>query len=115
MNADGGGPHAITADGGGQPVWSPTGDKIAYTASAGSLEIFIVNADGTDRKQLTNNANNDALPAWSPDGRFIFFRTDRDGKWSIYVMNADGSNQRWVIDAHVSPDRWQWEKISTTK
>lgn len=53
------------------PVWSPNADKIAFieaeTSSGGSkLDIWVVNADGTDQKKLTDNEGIDSSPAWSP-------------------------------------------------
>src|SRR5262245_33000698 len=36
--------------------------------------------------------NDDAMPAWSPDGQRIAWASNRDGNWDIYVMNADGSH-----------------------
>ena len=52
-----------------------------------------MNADGSGQTRLTNNADDDLDPSWSPDGAKIAFRSDRDGNFEIYVMNADGSGQ----------------------
>jgi len=113
MNEDGGNPHALTTDGGGQAAWAPDGRHIAYASpSDGDYEVAIINADGSGRRQLTNNTGNDALPTWSPDGQFIFYRTDQNGTaWAIYRMRADGSAKRKFVDAQVNPDRWQWERM----
>ncbi len=50
-----------------------------------------MNADGSGVTRLTNNADADRHPAWSPDGAKIAFTSNRDGNPDIYVMNADGS------------------------
>lgn len=55
-------------------------------------QIFVMDADGNNRKQLTDIGAN-AIPTWSPDGRKIAFISNRDGNQEIYVMDADGSNQ----------------------
>ena len=102
----------ITTDGGGDPQWSPNSDRIVY--QAGNPNVFIVNADGTGRKQLTSGKSNDGQPTWSSDGNFIFWRSDQDGKgWAIYVMRADGSDKRLLINT-VPPDntRWGYESLS---
>src|SRR5258707_12545819 len=49
----------------------------------------------------TNIYGFDFSPKWSPDGQFVAFRSDRDGKGDIFVMNADGSNPENVTK---SPD-----------
>jgi Tol biopolymer transport system component len=54
----------------------------------GNAEIFVMDADGGNPVNLTNNPARDTAPAWSPDGRRIAFARDFD----IYVMDADGSN-----------------------
>jgi dipeptidyl aminopeptidase/acylaminoacyl peptidase len=63
--------------------------KIALESDNG--EIVTVNANGTGRTNLTQNAADDGFPAWSPDGDRIAFSSDRDGNSEIYVMNGDGS------------------------
>jgi len=113
MNMDGSNPHPLTRDGGGQGSWSPNGRYIAYAAPQdGNYEIMVINADGSGRRQLTHNKGNDALPTWSGDGNYIFYRTDQNGTaWAIYRMRADGSDKRKVVDAQVNPERWQWERM----
>jgi WD40-like Beta Propeller Repeat len=82
------------------PSFSPDGQQIAFMSRAHDhWEIFLMNADGSGRSQLTRNdpelqtPPNNVAPAWSPDGKQIVFLSDRDGLWRIYVMNADGSSQ----------------------
>lgn len=63
-----------------EPEWSPFGDKLVYISNSGNegtAEIFIINADGTNRKQLTNNDYNDAYPVFSPNGKMIVFHSDK--------------------------------------
>src|SRR6185369_16257594 len=86
-----------------QPTWSPDGTKIAFVNAIGSTpEIAVMNVDGSNRINLTNNSDLDLNPVWSPDGTRIAFVSTRDFPgitgdvtrgFEIYVMNADGSNQ----------------------
>ena len=84
------------AAGGSEPVFSPDGSKIAFTGSGGQLgsdEIFVMDADGQNPINLTNNAANDLRPAFSPDGSKIAFASNRDTPGAgleIYVMDVDG-------------------------
>jgi len=69
--------------------------SIAFTSDRyGNGEIYVMNADGSNQKNLTNNLANEADPIFSPDGSKISFMSSRDGNWEIYVMNSDGSNQK---------------------
>ena len=81
-----------------QLTWSPDGRRLAFVgqlagAVAGSAEIFVVDADGSNLVELTQNAVLDDNPAWSPDStRIAFRRADPDSQ--VFVMGADGSSVR---------------------
>jgi Tol biopolymer transport system component len=109
--AKGGTAQRLTTDPGHDdaPAWSPDGAQIAFAAtrenaallaaSGGSLrfanyDIYVMNANGSDRVRLTTDPANDAQPVWSPDGTWIAFVSDRDGDKNIYAMRADGSDLR---------------------
>jgi Tol biopolymer transport system component len=55
------------------------------------FEIFTADRDGKHTKQLTFNTATDEFPAYSPDGKYIAFSTDRDGNNEVYEMKANGS------------------------
>ncbi len=119
INPDGSGKRQLTSDGGGGAAVSPNGKKIAYWSQAdGDFEIYVINADGSGKRQLTKNKGNDALPAWSPDGKIIYYLSDRNGKgWAVMAMNADGSNQRKIVDTSAGSDPvrgWQYQRITVT-
>ncbi|HMF55023.1 MAG TPA: protein kinase [Pyrinomonadaceae bacterium] len=74
--------------------WTPDG-RIVYTSrSAGNRDIWIMDADGSHQRQLTNDAASDYQPSATPDGRYIFFISDRSGAPNIWRMDASGANQR---------------------
>lgn len=61
------------------PAWSPDGRRIAFESDAnidganpeGDMEIWTMDADGSDRVQLTHDAAHDEGPAWRPDGKVL--------------------------------------------
>ena len=83
-------------------LFNDSQDKIVF--QSGNSEIYVVNANGDNLRQLTNNPAQDRYPAWSSDGRKIVFQSDCDGNPEIYVMNADGTNLT-RLTAQSAPDQ----------
>lgn len=86
---------------GAMPAWSPDGNSLAYVASA---QVYVVNPDGSNPRQLTHAKTRTETPAWSPDGKRIAYVSYDDARDEIYVMNADGSNPiRLTTDYGAAP------------
>src|SRR5437773_8996398 len=77
------------------PSWSPDGSKIAFVrdATPSIHQIWVMNADGTNRITISNNFFDDENPSWSRDGTRLAFTRCVDGWPMIFAMNADGTNQ----------------------
>ncbi len=76
------------------PAWSSRGDRLAYSfESGGNMQVRVMGADGSDRRQLTHDGFNMAA-SWSPNGRQIAVaRSPAPGqRLKIWIMNADGSS-----------------------
>lgn len=96
--------------------------RIVYTSPrSGNWDLWMVNADGSNPEQLTANAGANVLPVVSPDGRHIFFHSDRDNSvYRIWRMDADGGNLQQMTGGEgfdmkpiVSPDG-QWIYFTRT-
>lgn len=103
------------------PAWSPDGTRIAFTSVTANrttdstsvnatADIYIINADGSGLRRLTNNSAYNTAPTWSPDGTRIAFSRSTinpqilmggkpgvgdllSASADIYVIGADGSNE----------------------
>ena len=77
---------------------SPDGRLVAYTRTEVDLEhddyrsaIYLVPADGGEPVRLTQGPGRDWAPRWSPDGRWLAFLSDRDGKpGQLYLLPVGG-------------------------
>ena len=89
-----------------RPSWSPDGSKIAFVSGPADVNfnpkhIFVMNADGTGRRNLTEDTGltNSFSPSWSPDGSKIAFSSRLH--WmngDIYVMTAEGKKLERLTD-----------------
>jgi len=99
--------HLGTAGG---PVWSPDGSKITFDAFLNEdIDIFIIDADGKNLRQITRFRKFDEYPDWSADGKQIVFTSRRDGNEEIYKIDIEGLHPE-RLTAHVASDllpRWQ--------
>jgi Tol biopolymer transport system component len=79
------------------PKWSPDGSRILFlsTAIEEDAELWVMDRDGANRQQLTDNASPDFGGTWSPDGARVAWSVDDQEHFDfdIWVMDADGSNQ----------------------
>ena len=74
--------------------------KIVFTSlKSGNEDIFIMNIDGSELTQLTDNPTNDMYPQVSPDGKKILYTSDINGTWQILIMNADGSEKKQLTNS----------------
>jgi Tol biopolymer transport system component/DNA-binding winged helix-turn-helix (wHTH) protein len=91
---------------GGLPglCWTPDG-RIVYAARLkGNLDIYVMEKEGSNQKQLTADAGDNHWPSVSPDGRYIVFMSSRTGRSQIWRMNLDGSNLKQLTSG--SEARW---------
>jgi Tol biopolymer transport system component len=124
MDADGSNVRQLTNELGydGGPFWSYDGRKIVYRAEhprtpeeikdykalfaqglirPGNLEIWVMDADGGDKHQVTRNGAANFAPYWLPDGKRIIFASNqadpKNGRdFDLYVINEDGTGQERI-------------------
>jgi TolB protein len=124
MNADGSNVKQLTHELGydGGPFWSYDGKKIVYRAEhpktpaeitdykqllaegkirPGNLEIWVMDADGNNKRQITHNGAANFAPYFTPDGKRIIFASNQaDPKnardFDLYIINVDGTGQERV-------------------
>jgi len=77
-------------------AFAPNGKIVFSSQMTGNDEVWSINADGSEQRQLTNDAADDSSLIVSPDNNSIFFASNRTGEVHIWRMNADGSNQTQI-------------------
>jgi Tol biopolymer transport system component len=106
IKPDGTGLKSLGARNAECPVWSPDGLQILYCRNeeasgrvSDNWDVWVMNRDGHDQRQLTNDPARDYPVAWSKDGSRVAFFSERAGQGASYVMEADGSRVARVTDA----------------
>ncbi|MDT5123090.1 MAG: eukaryotic-like serine/threonine-protein kinase [Acidobacteriota bacterium] len=77
-------------DGRNGVAWTPDGRIVFDTV--GNSNLWVMKADGTDRRQITSGTDNNFMPSVSPDGRFVAFISLRGGSPHVWRIDMDGSN-----------------------
>ncbi|HEX6730119.1 MAG TPA: protein kinase [Pyrinomonadaceae bacterium] len=102
-----------TLDGYGGIAWTPDGRIVYRSDASGKPDIWIMDADGNNRRQLTYEGESNAGPTLSSDGKYIVFASSRAGKLNVWRMDLDGKNQKQLTHGKTnsnpdfSPDgRW---------
>ena len=92
-----------------RPAWSPDGKRLAFqTSQDNTYRVFVMNADGSDRKQITQGPSDDRHAAWSPDGTKLAVDTGTELKREIAIIDLATGTRTPVtkMDAFASFPAW---------
>ncbi len=92
VDVENGNKRMLCENDGMQPSWSPNGHRVAFwfnPPSAGRSDIATVARDGGEVEVITNHASTNWNPVWSPDGKFLYFASDRGGSMSFWRVAID--------------------------
>ena len=90
-------------------IWTPEGSIIYASDASDAADVWEMEADGTGQKQLTAGAGRNYAPAVTPDGRYVFFHSNRSGSWQLWRMDRDGSNP---VQMTKDQEESNWPEVS---
>ena len=105
--ADGRDPVQLTRGPGrwqGSPAWSPDGRRIAFDSQGedGHFDIWTIDVAAGGPEQLTRRPENENVPSWSRDGRWVYYSAEREGKVGIWRMPATGGVEERIAGLDAS-------------
>ena len=87
------------------PQLSPDGDWIVFTLrktdleeNKGRTDLYLIDADGDNFRQLTSHPENDSNPRWAPDSKTIYFISSRAETSQIWKIRIDGGEAQQITD-----------------
>ncbi|MFI5253002.1 MAG: S9 family peptidase [Bacteroidota bacterium] len=97
------------------PNFSPDGKKIAFVVTESNLEkgksnqdVYVMNADGSDIRNLTDTPGPDNHPRWSPDGKWLLFISSRENGSQAWRMPAEGGIPEHITDFAMGVGDAEW-------
>ena len=98
------------------PQISPDGEQIVYVRNFKDImtdknlsNLWIINSDGSQNRPLTTGNQNDSYPRWSPDGKKIIFKSNKeDDKTKLYLMWMDSRQQLALTNTPQAPKGVSW-------
>lgn len=97
----------------GRSDWSVLGQIVTYSGESWHRELYIMNADGSESRQLTPKGGNSQGPSFSPDGRWVAFtayfdKYDDIHGCEIYIIRTDGTDLRRLTNNEYCDYQPRW-------
>lgn len=73
------------------PALSPDGERFVFRTVLPQEDLYSIRVDGTDLRQITDDLHRDRGPSWSPSGEWIYFYSNRSGRYELWRIRPDGS------------------------
>lgn len=96
---------------------SPDGQKVVYAVREAIMtddrsefvnQLYLTDANGSQTVRLSKSDKNNSNPRWSPDGKWIAFLSNRDGKNNLYILPVGGGESERLTDVKTGVADFKW-------